>query len=186
MRIPALFSALLALGLLGLTGCQNTSYRQQREDEKQGRIFALYRIEIDRDAVKSGAPLLFTEPTAGQEFGHTRKAGGQFAISDKGFVRAKVSVIESTTNYQGRPSRMGFNLLDFRGRAADDGDVATVHDGDRGVSSLGEGVDSIHFETDGADKLVVQPRVKGKPQAYKYHFTRSRVAARPNVEVPWN
>lgn len=171
--------------LVGLSGCQTKSYRQRREDENPGRVFTLYRVEIDQKAVKAGAPLLFTEPTAGQEFGHTRKAGGQFAISDRGFVRAKVSVIESTTNYQGRPTRMGFTMLDFRGRTADDGDVATVHDGDLGVNSLGSGVDSVHFETDGADKLVVQPRVKGKRQAYRYHFTRSRVAASAIIDVPW-
>jgi hypothetical protein len=178
--------ALLALALL-CGACTTTPYRVRKgEDEKPGRIFALYRIEIDHDAVKAGAPLFFTEPTAGVEFGHTRKGGGQFAIADSGVVRTKVSVIETSTNYQGRPTKMGYVLMNFSGRMADEGGIATIHDGDRDVKNFGDRVDAIKFDTDGADKLVVQPLLNGKPQAYRFHFTRSRVAVRANVDVPWN
>ena len=184
--MPVRHALVLVLAALVCAGCTSSSYRHGRkEEEKPGRIFALYRIEIDQDARKAGAPLFFTEPTAGREFGHTRRAGGQFAISDKGIVRAKVSVIETSTNYRGNPARMGYTLLDFSGRVADEDGVATIHDGDRGVGGFGDRVDTIRFETDGADKLVVQPLVDGKIQAYRYHFTRSRVAVRADVEVPW-
>ncbi|MEZ6196330.1 MAG: hypothetical protein R3F20_11490 [Planctomycetota bacterium] len=180
IRLTVLCAALLLLG-----GCANSSYRTRTDDARQSRYFALYRIEIDRAAVRSGARLLFTEPPAGVEYGHTRKAGGEFAVSDNGLVACRVRVIETSTGVDGRMNPIAYGILDFRGRTSDDGERATIHDGDVGVRPVNDIVDEIRMDTDGADKLVVQPYVQGRPQAYRFHFTRSRAAITANVEVPW-
>ena len=178
-----LLFGLAALGLL--TACVSNDYRNEAED-RQGRIFALYRVEIDPQAVAGGARLLFSEPPAGQEFGHTRQAGGQFAIAENGLVSCRISVVETATDFRGRPAPMGLKLVDFHGRVTIDGESATIHDGDRGVAGTLGVIDELRLETDGgSERLIVQPMSIGKPHAYRFHFTRSRVMVTANVDVPW-
>ena len=176
--------ALIAMTLL--SSCNTPSYRDQENPDSGSKQLKLYKVEIDRRAVRGGARLLFSEPPPGDEFGFSRLAGGQFAISDSGQLVCQVAVIEKSVGVGGRPIQQGYSVLDFRGRVADSGDVATIFDGDRvRRTDLSGVVDEVRFQTMGSDRLVVQGFSQGKPQAYRFFFTRKRIGARADVAFPW-
>ena len=46
-------------------------------------------------------------------------------------------------------------------------------------------VDEIRVEKMTEDKIIVQAWIAGQKQAYRYHFTRTRISSKPDVDVPW-
>ncbi len=164
----------LAIVLTGLalgTGCVNKSGITARERERQqvgkNPILHLYRVEIDHEAVRKGAQLLFREPVAGKEFGAYRRTQGIFGVSENGFCRCEVRVAELVNGLGGRREEQRYTLLDFFGRMASDGTRATV-DG----TAAAPGALELRIEKLGKDEVRVQPYLNGRPGAYVYFFQK--------------
>ena len=154
--------------------------RQDRFD----KTFHLTRVEIDRDAVRTGARLLFTEPPPNREFGLERRAQGVLSISDRDFMRSSVRVAEPVIAVSGRRTEQTYTLLSFFGKIASDGKSATISDGEPVETSSVYRPDALRILEKTEERLVIQPVHQGRPLAYRYHFYR-RGLTNPNVPFPW-
>jgi hypothetical protein len=180
-------SIVLPFGLL-LAACTATGggSRSGRGGESAGdqQTFHLYAVEIDKAAVKNGAQLLFDGPPPGVEFGLERRAQGVFRVSTNGFVDCTVRVAEPVIGLGGRRSEHRYTLLDFNGKAASDGESATISGGEAVAIESSYRPASILFRERGDDRLTIQPVAGGKPGAYLFHVQRQGFAA-ANVQFPW-
>ncbi|MCA9320137.1 MAG: hypothetical protein KDB53_05355 [Planctomycetes bacterium] len=178
-RLQTLLLASLFLGL----GCTSSDYgsggsRNAGNENKQ--VFHLYRVDIDHEAVRRGAPLLFQEPPPGAEMGAYRRCQGIFGVSGNGFVRCEVKVAELVVGAGGRNQEQGYTLLEFFGKVSKDGNFATIEGGE----TSGRGGVELTFTERGDDRLTIQPRINDQLSAYRYHFQRQGFA-NARVPFPW-
>lgn len=187
---PQIAFALLLVAVT--TACETRTYeggvrvpneapvRQERFD----KTFHLTRIEIDREAVRAGADLLFTEPPPHREFGLERRAQGILSISDRGFVQASVRVAEPVVAVSGQRTEQAYTLLSFFGKFSGDGKQATFTDGEPIDTASVQRPDAVKVLEKAVDRIVIQPVYQGRSSAYRYHFYR-RGLTNPNVPFPW-
>ncbi len=163
--------AIILAGLAVTAGCVNksgvTPRERQRRQVGKNPTLHLYRVEIDREAVRKGAQLLFHEPVAGKEYGAYRRTQGIFGVSENGSCRCEVRVAELVFGLGGRRDEQRYTLLDFFGRISADGTRATVEG-----AAVGRGALELRIEKLGKDEIKVQPYLNGRPGAYVYFFRK--------------
>lgn len=165
--------------LLVLSACTSTDDRFEDTTQSK-RDFYLSGVEIDREAQKAGAPLIFTGPAP---HGAERVAAGSLLFSDSGYVLVRVGVGEPAVGLDGRRTLHGYDVLDFRGRVDPSGEraVSTPTPGGR---QRGDRADEVRLEVESDDHVFVQAYRDGRPQAYRYRFSR-RGLPRTGVVFPW-
>lgn len=187
--MPKLLSALLLSLSLTMTACTGTgayssSSQSDRQEREASRVMHLYRIDIDHEAVRNGARLLFEEPPPRREQGYQRRSKGFFSVSDARYCRIEVGCVEPVVGLNGQRTQLGYTMLRFFGRIAEDGNRATTTAGERNTLNSARVIDEVRFIERGEDKITIQAWDNGKPGAYLFHFNRAPIG-RSDVMVPW-
>ncbi len=185
MRLISVTTASLLVCLFAsCTGRTYSRNSRATEPEYKSKVMFLYRIDVDKAAVKKGARLLFAEPPPNYQYGTKRRAQGFFSVSDAGSCRIEVKCAEPVVGLNGRRDEQIYTLLKFYGHITSDGKRATTTQGETAAVSSGRSFDEVHFIERGDDKITVQAYFDGKPTAYLLHFTHAAIGSK-TVPMPW-
>lgn len=178
---------IVVTSLLTLTSCVTSHNGVSRNNDPKdvSKTLNLYRVDIDKAAVKNGARLLFMEPPPRETDGNRRRGQGYFSVSDAGFCRIEVGCAERVVGLDGTNAEQVYQLLRFSGRISDDGTRATTTSGETSNARTTRQADEVRFLARGEDKITIQAVVNGKPQAYLFHFERSTIGSK-SVRIPWH